>query len=702
MAELIIQNPSITTDAFEYDEAGRVSAIAEHPLAGGGGGTIEKSDLMWKPTVGSDGYVRWSLASSATTPADAYISGAQGPAGPQGVSGNPGKNPEFQINSENAHWEWRYSGDASWTDLGIVASGAVGPQGLSGNDGKDGISPKVRINNSTNFWEISEDDGKTWTSTNVSATGPAGEDGTNGTNGVSPTVSTSAIPGGNRVIFTYDNGGTTATESIDVMSGASGANGSDGFSPTVVTAAIPVSEQFPAGGTEVTITDSDGQHIFNISNGLDGQGATVNLLGGEGIEVTKVASNYTISVSADYATKAYVEAASANAYNEAETWVRNQGYLTSVPPEYALTSDIPTAVAQLTDSGNYYKKAETSGATEITNALSTKLDSTAAAQTYQTKSDMANYLTTSDASTTYQPKGNYASASDIVGMATQTWVGQQGFITKDTNDLTYYYKKTETSGASELSTEFAKYVTKPDSSLVNNYLVLRTDNAGNVSGWCDFNDQCYSKSEADGRYQKKADMSSYLTTAQYETDSAKYVLTGDILTAANNKLTGIKIGSTDYTVPTTDLSNYYTKSETSATGELNTEFAKKLDSSIAASTYQTKDDMSAYVAVTGDQMTGQLELSGSNYDDYYLKVVRQNVNGHARFGLGGGGGAVIKSVDGTNNAQMLVKSNATSGIEILLQKNSNEYIGNLIPMIVEAAGWTPTGNDYKLHIVLDS
>ena len=196
---------------------------------------------------------------------------------------------------------------------------------------------------------------------------------------------------------------------------------------------------------------------------------------------------------------------------------------------YALKSDIPTTVAQLSDSENYYKKTETSGKTEIANALSTKLDSTAAAQTYQTKSDMANYLTTSDASTAYQPIGNYASASDIVGMATQTWVGQQGFITKDANDLTYYYKKTETSGVSELSTEFAKYVTKPDSSLVNNYLVLRTDNAGNVSGWCDFNEQCYSKAEANRTFVATANIDTTTLSGNGKSSSTKLGVNTDVI-----------------------------------------------------------------------------------------------------------------------------------------------------------------------------
>jgi hypothetical protein len=72
---------------YSYDAEDKISAINGSALAGGGGGTIVKSDLMWKPNVGSDGYVRWTLASSATTPSEAYISGAQGPAGPQGERG---------------------------------------------------------------------------------------------------------------------------------------------------------------------------------------------------------------------------------------------------------------------------------------------------------------------------------------------------------------------------------------------------------------------------------------------------------------------------------------------------------------------------------------------------------------------------------------------------------------------------------------
>lgn len=47
-------------------------------------------------------------------------------------------------------------------------------------------------------------------------------------------------------------------------------------------------------------------------------------------------------------------------------------------------------------------------------------------------------------------------------------------------------------------------VNKPNTSLTDKYLVLRTDTNGAVSGWCDYNDKIYSKTESDGRYVKKS------------------------------------------------------------------------------------------------------------------------------------------------------------------------------------------------------
>lgn len=103
-------------------------------------------------------------------------------------------------------------------------------------------------------------------------------------------------------------------------SGASGAKGDDGFSPTVTTAGIEPTTEHPQGGTSVTITDKTGSNQFDVWNGINGQGASVNLLDGNGIHVQQDGINYTISVSADY---------SGAAVASAKNWVNAQGYVLS-------------------------------------------------------------------------------------------------------------------------------------------------------------------------------------------------------------------------------------------------------------------------------------------------------------------------------------------------------------------------------------
>lgn len=184
----------------------------------------------------------------------------------------------------------------------------------------------------------------------------------------------------------------------------------------------------------------------------------------------------------DYATVELLENVSGKLLTTEQYANDSATFLTAIPDTYALKTDIPTTVAQLTDSGNYYQNTETSSKTEISNALNTKvdkptsiqtgklvydsdtsawvslpegttiivqgqgsvsanydsqnstytvsllasaenalnavddkIDTTAVAQTYQTKEDMDDYLTKSEASSTYQPKGSYLVADDITG-----------------------------------------------------------------------------------------------------------------------------------------------------------------------------------------------------------------------------------------------------------------------------------------------
>jgi hypothetical protein len=322
MAEKIIQNPSITTNVFEYDGAGRVSAISGHPLAGQGGGEVVKSDLMWKPNVESDGYVYWTLTSSAATPEAAYISGAQGP---------------------------------------------QGPSGTNGKDGADGISPTFTIT-------------PTAGGTHVTISGAQGE------------VSFDVLSGAN---------------GADGQNGQNGDPGADGYSPTVALTPITAGDQT---GTEVTFTYGAGGEqtsAYTAWNGKDGTGAT------------------------DYF---------------ASTTISGDG-----------TQALPYGV-------------DTTAAINFTNASAKFAD-----QYWDSLEE------------------DYAAISDDFAWLFNSMSAME-------EKFADYYIKTQTSAASSLSAEFAKYVAKPDSSLVNKYLVLRTDSNGAVSGWSNFNDQSYSKSEAQGTF----------------------------------------------------------------------------------------------------------------------------------------------------------------------------------------------------------
>lgn len=189
-------------------------------LEGGGGGV---ANAIWKPAVEQDGELTWSwdtYPDSARPPETVNIkgprgeSGAPGRDGTDGENGTDGKTPQIQINSSNAHWEWRYSGASEWTDLGVVASGAVGPQGIPGVSG---------------------------------ASGAPGAKGADGEDGFSPAVTLSAITdpqhpnGGTRVTITDKE--HPAGQNFDIFNGDDGSGSSDEFDSTTIsgygTAAAP-------------------------------------------------------------------------------------------------------------------------------------------------------------------------------------------------------------------------------------------------------------------------------------------------------------------------------------------------------------------------------------------------------------------------------------------------------------------------------
>lgn len=170
-----------------------------------------------------------------------------------------------------------------------------------------------------------------------------------------------------------------------------------------------------------------------------------------------------------------------------------------------------------------------------------KLYASAAAQTYL---DKTIYATDS---ATYVTSGNEISAAnEQYALTTTGWAKIETPATftgvTTTGSVSGGGVNNDTIGlltsAENALTAVANKVDKPDTmqeSLSNKYLVYSTlTGTGEVTGWTDFNANVYSKTESDGRYQKKTDMSSYLTTAQYETDSATFV------TSSNSTITGTK------------------------------------------------------------------------------------------------------------------------------------------------------------------
>lgn len=362
-------------------------------------------------------------------------------------------------------------------------------------------------------------------------------------------------------------------------------------------------------------------------------------------------SAHTITSLDNYYTKTQVDSTFASA-TQLNDYLTTSQYNTD-SGTFALKTEIPKTVSQLTDSGNYYQKSETSGKTELTNALNTKvdkpsqtgklvydgdnnewvtlpegtttivqgqgsvtsnydasnstytvsllasaenalnkvddkIDTTAVEQTYQTKEDMSNYLTINDASTTYQPIGDYASKSDINDMATLTWVAQQGFYTKASGDNDYA-PKTITATVNTLTAASA--------------------------GWNEVTSKL-DASVASTTYQTKEDMNDYLTKSDASTTyqpTGNYLVDDDITGKLDKSIYSNASGNWENAYNTVrqysaagtwltahqSLTNYYTKSETSGAGELSTEFAKY----VTSSTVTTQD--TDYVMTT----TGWKELT---------------------------------------------------------------------------------------------
>ena len=396
----------------------------------------------WRPTVYENGDIMWALIDSEEVPMS------------QNIKGPSGFTPRFQIDQSTAEWQVTYDG-TNWTSLGIIASGAQGPQGIPGNDGTNGTDGKDGID---------------------------GKDGADGTSIILQSVTD--VDDGKQVTLAW--GETPSTSSFVIPNGASGApgaagtDGQDGYSPTVTTSVIEPTSEHPQGGTSVTITDKTGSNQFNVWNGINGEGATVNLLDGVGVHIEQDGTNYTINVSggnipalsagyswnsenaisAESAYKAFYNSKEHILGKELEELNTFSGYVYN----WASLIKGDQGVEVLDADGDGYPETF-----KLTDA------------TYNDISSVSNKLDTTAAEAAYQPKGDYATTEDIAGMATQTWVTQQGFLTQ--TDLNDYATETYVDTASAEALSQAKTWTNQQNFVTSAGLADNTRYEMTNTGW---------------------------------------------------------------------------------------------------------------------------------------------------------------------------------------------------------------------------
>lgn len=637
---------------LRLDAQNFVTAISGYPV-GGGGGTVVESDFIWKPVINQDGTIGWARDTSATTPSTANlvphiynnywyvgtsntnveargpqgeqgIQGETGPAGADGSDGTDGKTPELRINPSNAEWQWKYTVDNDWINLGVTASGAVGPQGQSGASGSSGISP---------------------------------------------TVTTAAIPGedGTRVTFTY--GPDSDSTYIDVMNGTAGASGESGYSPTITTATT-ADAQHPQSGVNVTVTDIDGNKSFNIWNGIDGQGATVNLLEGDGIQITHESSttNYTISVSADY---------SGAAVTSAKTWVGEQGYLTSVPDTYALKSDIPTKVTDLTDSADYAKKTDLEGFVTSSDITTQDTDYVMTTTGWKVLTLPGGGMTQVIHDTTLTGQGN--ANDNKLGVAWSALSGNTINSALSADIAMYYYDTVDNMPIGISTTINGIY------NALDNYLLtgdIMPDNG--ISGRYNSQAQVVELGLTQTAYNAVTAVSNKLdTTAAAETYQTIAGMS-DYLTTTVASQTYL-----DKTTYATDSATFVTSSTTAITGTKQYALTNSGWASVET----------AYLPTSGGTVSGKTTISGSDF--YALEILRSGQASTGTIGINGAGGMSLKIADANNNTQLNIAPNATMDKRISIGDSPYSPAAYLIPAVTSTttAGLTDDG---ILHIIVEN
>ena len=366
------------------------------------------------------------------------------------VTGADGKTP--YIDPTEDHWF------IDGRDTGVAASGMVGPQGDTGAAGADGKTPYIGDNN---HWYIDQTD------TGVSATGPKGDpclsawkpsvdsvgnltwEMTESTSdpgqypipsGISLSAASNPISQERKTtVQIWEKGASTFDTSFDLPWGQDGTNGINGITPS---GSYEAATEDGRDGTKVSFkydtagTDPRNFEFF-VPNGQS-TGAT-QIIGGQGIQADKASGEEKYTLTFSGGNFQNLSAASATRSEHTVYSEAAGGLLDEAHNNYRWAQQLISAYDEF---DNNYKTYVTSAG----NLLQT-------AGKYGLESDGQGNVSwglISEGST-------YNFDNNTQGYHTLSGDGATNPIGVNT-DL--FYKKTETSGASELNTEFGKYVQK--------------------------------------------------------------------------------------------------------------------------------------------------------------------------------------------------------------------------------------------------
>ena len=151
---------------------------------------------------------------------------------------------------------------------------------------------------------------------------------------------------------------------------------------------------------------------------------------------------------------------------------------------------------------------------------------------------------------------------------------------------------------------------------------------------------------------------------------------------------------------TTAASAYIDTNTISAMSNIVDELHGKLDSTAAATTYQTKVDMSAYLPLSGGTVSGKTTISGSSFDA--LEILRGGQTSTGTIGINDDGVMSFKITNSSsNNTQLNIASNATMDKRFSIGDSLYQPVAYLIPAVTATttAGLT---DDKILHIIVES